>query len=870
MIEILKQPNTCSLTKNSMIFEVKSNQFFATPKILPKIRLEFDEAFTAGCYFQFQFLNPETLDPETVSFRTINEFQSPQEGDLSAYDTSGPVLSANLNTETLRYVSLLKKIKLLSAYYTVVFVDNGIIDIIAKEPLLELVPTNVLNNLNEGFGITFSSTISEAYNLPIERSGYQMKAFIYYNDPSVDGNETNFELLTSTTIALDENATGLLDVSEIIDGKIESDWQEIPLPQIVNEITPNWWFMGKNLRSYFVVFKETWIGETQDFSVQSSKLYAHWGGISTDDEIRNDGVNQIMTFNNFLTWIPSGKMNHVDQLDFLHFMNGGIELLYMVKLKLYTNQNTTTYTLQTGVDNFIRLKAFESFGIYANLSYYLGNEDSTTVPISLATGEEVKKYEFLVLRRNLENGDIMTNDPICTYLFNVENSCNKKFILYYNSFGVPESFSTQSTWLEKINISSELASRGLAWNDSVLRAKNFIFNSTNQNSIQIESSLLTREVAKRLQAMLISTHTFIEENGRWIPVVMQTKNAEFWNNSEYIVYLPIDLIKANSNDRVSFFKTLPTIIYQRSDYADDFNLQLNGFQISTAGDLLLYKDQGIPYSGANYLVDTLSFDDVNLKWSTGVNETDWHTNGLAEGVYFYKTTVTDKNGVEHLISGMVEIKYEKLVLFVDSLAPNLITEPSLSSDVYVQTNFSLDTDDFVSQNIYPYGYISFGLTYTKDGYKKVVIQSPTFKHINLFTNGSTTIGDGCNMKFDTLDPFNQITALTLQKIQNTEIFLNNLQKLEQLFLAESSIEKISFGFLPNIQNITLRSLDLDETALEDFIRELWNFRKIYGHAITLNLTTMVAANAETTAMIDGTGVYGGDGLVNNSFTVNIT
>jgi hypothetical protein len=58
--------------------------------------------------------------------------------------------------------------------------------------------------------------------------------------------------------------------------------------------------------------------------------------------------------------------------------------------------------------------------------------------------------------------------------------------------------------------------------------------------------------------------------------------------------------------------------------------------------------------------------------------------------------------------------------------------------------------------------------------------------------------------------------------------------------------------------------------MESLITEFWNFRKMYGHAVTINLIGMGAVNTESDALINGTGVYAGDGLLDNNFTVTVT
>lgn len=865
MIELLKEPAVCSLSKNDMLFKIKSNQIFGTPTVFPKIRLQFSHAFTAGTYFEFAFLNPDTSAKETIHFRAIYQLNDRAENDVLGYLTSPTVAGANLNTFTLDLIADLRKIKALNAFYTIEFIDNGIIDIIAKKAQDYFVPTDVVSNIDEGFLITFSSTISSSYNEAQEREGYICQALIFIN---TKGSDDVFEHLTTLDVALDGDAIGYVDVSEPLNGKIEADWDSYPVPLLGTE-NPEFLFKTENLRKYYVLFKESWAGQASDFTKKSSDLFVHWGGIGTDDQLRDEPINQVLSFDSFLTWIPDKKKNHKDQLDFLYFMNGGLSVNYGIDLTITTNQGThNTKLINTDTGIFFPLYAFETIGFYSNIQFYIDHPAVLQTPWTLAADEVIKTYQFRIFRVAPDGSGTnpFLTDPIQSFTYLVEEDCNKKFVLYVNPFGVLESFSTNSTWLEKINISSELATRGLAYNNDVLRSRNFIFNIDSQNSIEIESSLLTREVARRLQTMLISTYTFIVENERLMPVVMNIKGAEFWNNSERIMFLKFELLKANNNDRISFMKTAPSISYQRNAYQDVFSINGNGIEIDSATSLKLYKDRRLPNANLNLLEKELVFDSPTKSWFTGVNATNWHTDGLEEGDYYYTTEITDVYGNTYDLAGVVQIRWQTLILYFKELGmPELFMTPTPATltAVYIGINFSVDTNDLTFFNITGSVNLAAAVNYTIDKTKKVFIKAPTFDDVWFFSI--------LQNKFycDNIDQLNKLSSLAITGLEQSQIFLNNFQEIDSVVLTDGTLKEVYVGFLPKLTSITLNNLQLDADALESFIRELYNFRKMYG-AVSLFLTDMVTANSETSAMINGTGIYGGDGLIQNGFSVTIT
>ena len=844
MISIIKSPNICSLTKNSMIFEVQSNQYFPTIKIYPRLVLSFTSDLTSGYYFQFYFINPEDLTTEIIRFRIVDSYEN--EGDIEK--GSGAM---TLLVFTNNMINQLLKIKKLTSYYEINYLSPGNIELKAKLPLEELYFTAIENNLDEG-AFDFTWSIYNASNDPGERNGYQLKALIYYNNPNEGETNTNeFELITSVNIALDENSKGIIDVSEILNGKIEADFDEVPIPPYIQTAEPLWYYIAPNKRLYYVEFNE--IYDEVENSSTSSVLSAFWGGISTDDEIINDSINHVLTANKFLTWNPSGKQINVGQLDFLHFSNGNQAKNWKLKLKVWTNLGETTYLLS----DLINLKSFQTVGFYANIEKYIDNVD-TVDSITLAPDEEVIKYEFQIFEYNLISGTWETT-PADTFLYYYTNYCNKKYILYFNSFMLPESFSTQSNWEESINVSSELASRGLNYNSSHLRSKNFFFNSKHQNSIVLESSILKREEAKRLQSMLNSTYSFILEDNRWIPVLIDTKKTPIWSNSEFTTTLKIELLKANSNDRASFYDALPSIEVIKEDYNYIFQLHLNGFNFKESGVFSIYKENGTLWGNCPYDAPTLSF-------KTYAAPEDWITEALPEGKYTFKVIITDTNLIEHSLKGAFEVVYETVKFSVNGVGTKNITLGSYNIDypeVYLKYNLDLNSPSFSNAQINPTELLA--PNFTTSGAHEITLKAPSFVDFNYLKLDHTNVSD---LKFD------QMKNLQYLNINYTDlvgrVYLNTLQDLYSCYIANGSqITSIEIGYLPKLTYFYLKSLSISTADLEALILEFWTFRKSYSQPIALHFISMSTFSSEALDMINGTGLYVGDGLVDNNFTVTI-
>jgi len=870
MIEIVEIPKTCSLTKNSMVFKVKSNQFFIAPDVFPTLTWNFNIALGTNCWFQWQFINPENFNFETIRIRTV---ENPlEEGDILAYGVEATAIAQNLNWYTDTIIAQLKNYSLLNAYYEVIKIAAGEIQFKAKTASEDFLFKHIDESFNDYIFTTlvFDYDVVESAIPALEREGYQLKAQIYYKNPRVSS--TNFELINTSSVFLDENSNGFIDVAEIINGKIESDFDELPIPPYNDSLAPNWQFIPPNLYEYFVVFSETWSDEPSENITKSNNLYAHWGGISTDDEYRNDPINHLLTQNSFLSAFSS-KQTYKGFNDFAYFMNSNSDASIYVHLTVITNQRTINTRI---INNYgVTLKPFETFGFYSNIDFYLDNPSFLFNPITLATGEEVKKYTFRISTRNLETGVWDNTVFIAQYTYYYSNRCALKGILFFNSFGLPEMFYTSSIWDESINIISELASKSNEYNNSALRQKNFIFSSNSMTSISAESMFIKRDEANRLQQLLNSTHTFIAEKNAYIPIVMQTKQAVAWQNSVYLSTIPFNFIKANSTDRVSFFKKLPVIVHSRVGYSDVFSIKLNSYKLATAGNLKIFKNLANPSSSATSLVKNLVINTSTLSYTTNVAVTNWHTDGLPEGSYLYEVSLTDIEGNTDVLRGVVFIRYKRITFLTNQVgAPKYIgMNARTATNSWVQVNLSLGGGDHFNKNLAANEQINFLLGYSVEGWKKVSVKAPSFDDISSFKNVADVddvSSTACLIKDLQIDDLSTITTLHLFNVKQEYLAINTFTKLRVIRIRYSEIKKLDVGFLPDLTSIHVTELDFTADGLEHFIRQFFDYRKAYTEVITIELQTLVTANQETLDMINGTGLYSGDGLVQNDFIVNIS
>ena len=848
MSKILKTPDICSLSKNSMLFEVQAEQFFQTVEVFPKVRISFTSEPSVGRYFTFSFLNPETLENETIYFKTYLYVEN--EGEIIG--NSGATLAG----ATDNWIKGLSTIKLLNSFYTINRVDDGIIDIIAKQANDDLIPKNIDENITGNFGFAY-----EVDNFSIqatEREGYELKALVFYNDPKTNAlsgiNQSNsWELIATEYLAPNSNGIAYFDVCEIIDSKIESDMDETPIPPYQNDknLNDSLYYYAPNLKQYFVVFVETWLNNIDELKASSDKLFVHHGGISVDDEISNNPINQLLQRSAFLTWNFGAKTIDVNQIDWCWWMNNSISKQIRVTLKIQTDVQQHEFIV---IEK--EISAFQTIGLKAMINEYINNL-STIDLISIPTDENIVWYEFSIS----EFYDGSFGDSVANFTYYLVKECNKHYIIYINPFGVPESFATKSDWEERTEISKEIASRGLNYNNSHLRRKAFSFNATHQNAYNVSSELMKREFTKRLQSILNSTECFVFENGKYIPVLIENASIPVWNNSILLSSLEFELLKSNLNEKPSFFEHTPKIEVKSDGYGWRFDLNLNGFDFDTAEDLIV-KD----WNGDQ--IKTIVFDNNSFSWLNECDPSNWNTESLPEGIILFETSITDKKGNSISLKGIYEIKYQKSSIYWDGgiLAANTLTFGSYSvvySNVILLYNIQQTQPIFTAFDINPT--VNIVATYTTPGRKNFTIKSTSFQDIEFFES----IGN--DIKRIMLTDFYNLVNLNIQNtlIEGT-LFLNKNQKLQNINIVDSTLSKIEFGFMPNLDILALDTLpNLTELELEACIKQLWIYRKAYLNHVDIYLLNLVTPTDETLDIINGTGEYSGDGLVQNDITVFI-
>lgn len=806
MISIRKQPYTCSFTGNNMIFKVGTNMRYITQRVSPMMTLTFSGLSTNGEFMIFNFQNPETGELEIIK---IHATAKPiNEGDVEGTGFIGTT------AEYVQHVfEVLQKIVVLNAFYTISI--NGLsIKIVAKEAMEEL---QLINFQKVGMA-NIIATNKNGFVEPLERTGYKLIGSVYLETKLYSG---NFQFVSNIGIALDENSEGFVNVAPVLHQGIESSWQQMPYP---NPDVSH--YMANNGRRYYVEFMEEWTGEVNRNKVTSNILFAHWGGHSTDNANLVAPLAQIDASQKFLTHHPSGKIVHEEQHDWLSWINTAEALTVKLKIRVFWWEGGSVENSETDV--FTKL-----VNPWETLVFKSGPKDYDLYNL---TGQFPCMFYEMRLVNNATNASISE-----TYRFNLNQVFSeKKTILFFNGYGLPETIFTTGPWVETYNSNKLLAQRSQQFNLSRLRPSTFVFKKESNTTFQAETQVFPKKTAARLTDLLNTGAAMLYDEAKEIPIIIEAVSADVDALGTYTMRLPLSIRTANVSKELSFHDLMPALGYthdEESTYL--FTIEKNGLVLASVGTLTVLFE-GAAFATSAYNSGTGAFAPIVLDLS---------------GRYKFSCDVVDSAGLTHKLIYHLNHNQNKVLFETYETGSFSVTFERNSGTSSMDINwdkgagtitYPLTTNTVITQS------------YSNTNLKRVNMLKSSFADITGFISNSLSI-----LKMD-WSAFKKLTNLRLLSADHgPTIYLNNLPQLTNLQITgSSSTTNVELDYMPNLSTLTLSSLGLTAQGIEDLIARLHSFRKLMNTNPTIVITGFGGTvTARTTAMLQGTGEFLGQGLV---------
>lgn len=910
MITITKQPYLCALSKNSIDFVVTTDLQYDTATFFPALELSFLAIPAIGSSYVLTFTNPESGKTETIDFVAVDGTSANNYKEL--WQIPGTGFSGSLADLRTIVFEKSRQRKALNAFYNIelpIIEFGGSVKkftLTAKQAISQLVFDYTTNQAS-----TYISEVnSVAYHQPGVRDGYALNASLFLE---TNYNSGKFNFVTTIDLVLDENSTAHVDFGKYIDAEIEASWNEYPVPfeQELGYIAPN-------LRRYYVVFSENYSNNSIPFETKSETLLAHWGGVSSDDFYNSEPIAAQNTSGNWLTWWPSGKRILKEQSDWLAWMNGAREKIITIEMEY--NQNGEVFKFPKHEN--ITLQPFETFvfnsGLYPNLgeiegvSYWKFNvlqDNNAETSIKINFNYLGESYEFIVPKYGFINGhpwyknnlwnvqytssnrwqvyttfitpipltifEIVQDDlfPIFDSWVNVqglvftefttssvienvvennityypEKACLTKQIVYFNSFGVPESFILSAEFQQNITTSQELATRTESYALNNLLPQNYIFDAKNVISYQAETMMLSNLEAERLMPLVNSTITFLLEKGNFIPVLINAGTTAIYKVNSFLQKIKVDLVRANESDRVSYLEILPDFEPYYSGGILWLDLKRNGLNITNFGVITAYLN-GIEIKYFYYN----STQKYYLAFGGALTQEGLITFELNCGV----------NDQQKIVRKQYNYKWEQMDWVFYATPDNLLFRMDLRG-AFADQPFRIDWGDGTSEDLEITNSITnYNHSYSEEGKYFIRVFKPSFsdlRYVKLF--------DKINY-FD-FAPFTGMQDLILEFGSAGKYYFNGIKDLENIEIKRTTIEFLNLGFQRNLEVLTLDECVIESDVIDALLLELWTFRKGYLNAIAVTFTDLAySPSAFATSIVNGTGVYAGDGL--NEYSITVT
>ena len=919
MITITKQPYLCALSKNSIDFVVTTDLQYDTATVFPALELSFLGVPAIGSSYVLTFTNPESGKTETIDFVAVDGTNANNYKEL--WQIPGTGFSGSLADLRTIVFEKSRQRKALNAFYNIelpIIEFGGSVKkftLTAKQAISQLVLDYTTNQAS-----TYISEVnSVAYHQPGVRDGYALNASLFLES---NYNSGKFNFVTTIDLVLDENSVAHVDFGKYIDAEIEASWNEYPVPfeQELGYIAPN-------LRRYYVVFSENYSNNSIPFETKSETLLAHWGGVSSDDFYNSEPIAAQNTSGKWLTWWPSGKRILKEQSDWLGWMNGAEIDYVFIEAVAITNYGE----LSNPIIEFQKLNAFETYIVNAGFDVNLkavvdailvdvpdltvayweirkqsasndaifkwkpisGADVTQLVPNPVIYNQHLKWGNFVNSNVTILYNDrwelfytsggtdylcgysnsteripigdfiIIENDYILEFEFYrliplseslisqryyPEKACLTKQIVYFNSFGVPESFILSAEFQQNITTSQELATRTESYVLNNLLPQNYIFDAKNVISYQAETMMLSNLEAERLMPLVNSTITFLLEKGNFIPVIINAGTTAIYKVNSFLQKIKLDLVRANESDRVSYFEVLPDFEPAYSSGILWLDLKRNGLNITDFGSIKAY------YEGTEIKEFTYQSTQKYYIASDAL---------IQEGIITFVLTC-EVNGVETIVRKQYNYKWEQMDWVFYATPDNLLFRMDLRG-AFADQPFRIDWGDGTSEDLEITNSITnYNHSYSEEGKYFIRVFKPSFsdlRYVKLF--------DKINY-FD-FAAFTGITDLTLEFGSAGKYYFNGIKDLENIEIKRTTIEFLNLGFQRNLEVLTLDECVIDSDTLDALLLELWTFRKGYLNAIAVTFTDLgYSPSAFATSIVDGTGVYAGDGLTDYSITVTFS
>ena len=704
----------------------------------------------------------------------------------------------------------------LKSFYNIEISAANSIKITAKEAIADLIPTTFFSSS----ALVTSTIETDLLNPPRKNIFIVTEIFKQdVNDP------TQFEEILKSSVAPDDNGEVNIDISTALDAELINSFITPPLPEDIDSDVPK---KSNVTIGYYLRTAESINGEISEWVYDDCVRTGVCGGVSKEDFPKLDPFSFIALEKKFLTWYPNNKSLHIDQPDWLTWINSSNEdSSFRVIHKAYYKDGTSSADVQSVVVNLDRWESLVAPVGYTQLDI-----------VNINPLKEVFKWEVWII----DSVSLAIVSEVKSFLLDCTLHECSNLIIYLNSMCSPESLLTRGEWITNLEVNRSFSNKTLTHDYKVVNGQEFQFQQTSKNNFEARTGYLRKVDALALQDLLIQSNSFLIEDGDYIPIILDGNSFKITECNQFLNLLSFKVKKSLLMNQYSQVKKKPIIIPIISCGLGGFDYNDNGLEITTFGDLSIYDSDGglIETVAIGFPLPVWSFLNkitqegvytviVQLILSTG-EVLDYNFNyRLVNKHIVYKTTDTGFHFISVDHTGIAD----SWINFKDGNGEvlNVLNGPTILSTVLP----ALPATRSIDLNLHCPEKINFFLII------------------------------GSNISEIDLNELKNVTDLILPNNGiNGDLDISEFLELENLNCLGNNFDNAIFGYHPSIENINLSGNNISQANFDVMLFSLWNFRNQYTFSgIVLNISgnTGLPLSAYANSIINGTGDFVGEGLV---------
>lgn len=327
-----------------------------------------------------------------------------------------------------------------------------------------------------------------------------------------------WDRIATIELPLNQSGRSYLDISEILDKALKGAMSELNIPEF-NSTTP---YVADNIRQYYFRYREDYDDVTPSWTVSSNKL-ALCGGIAQNLAANYNLFDNLKSTNSLLTYYPNGKSVSPDQPEWIAWYNydsSAHETLLQVR----------TWTADSATATMIY--RLDGNGIF------VAEKRVLLIPVGpnqLSIGDTVVKYEITVIDK--ADYDLATTTPLSqtrSYYIDRLTYREKRYIMYLNSFCVPETLRCIGDFKDQLDVSREVFERPLPpkYSDTARQIDQYDQDYTNRFTYR--TGYLSKSEADALQELLIYNDAYEVSAEGYIPLHITNNRHDIYETSNFL------------------------------------------------------------------------------------------------------------------------------------------------------------------------------------------------------------------------------------------------------------------------------------------------------------------------------------------------